>query len=37
MSTDLTRLTAVELLEGYESSAFSPVEVLRAVLDRLEQ
>jgi aspartyl-tRNA(Asn)/glutamyl-tRNA(Gln) amidotransferase subunit A len=37
MSTDLTWLTAAELLEGYGSSAFSPVEVLRAVLDRFEQ
>ena len=37
MSTALTALTALELLAGYESRAFSPVEVMRAVLDRLEQ
>jgi aspartyl-tRNA(Asn)/glutamyl-tRNA(Gln) amidotransferase subunit A len=37
MSTDLTMLTAEALLAGYESRAFSPVEVMRAVLDRLAQ
>jgi aspartyl-tRNA(Asn)/glutamyl-tRNA(Gln) amidotransferase subunit A len=37
MSTDLTMLTAAELLEGYKSLSISPVEVLRAVLDRLDQ
>ena len=37
MGTDLTALTALELLDGYQARAFSPVEVLRAVLERLDQ
>jgi aspartyl-tRNA(Asn)/glutamyl-tRNA(Gln) amidotransferase subunit A len=37
MNTDLTTLTAAELLEGYGGGAFSPVEVLQAMLDRLAQ
>ncbi len=37
MTTDLTALTALELLAGYRSRAFSPVEVLQAVFERLEE
>jgi aspartyl-tRNA(Asn)/glutamyl-tRNA(Gln) amidotransferase subunit A len=33
--TDLADLTAVELLDGYASGAFSPVEAARAVLARI--
>ena len=35
MNADLTMLTAAELVAGYGSGAFSPVEVVQAVLDRL--
>ena len=34
---DLCALTAVELLEGYRKHELSPVEVTRAVLERIEQ
>ncbi|GHE27592.1 amidase [Streptomyces capitiformicae] len=34
---DLTRLTAVRLVEGYRKGEFSPVEVTRAVLERAER
>ncbi|WP_320782175.1 amidase [Streptomyces sp. CRN 30] len=34
---DLTRLTAVRLLDGYRAGAFSPVEAVRAVLERAER
>jgi aspartyl-tRNA(Asn)/glutamyl-tRNA(Gln) amidotransferase subunit A len=34
--TELTDLTAVRLLEGYRSGAFSPVEATRAALARIE-
>ncbi|MEV0091753.1 amidase [Streptomyces sp. NPDC050738] len=35
--TDLTRLTALQLLSGYENGAFTPVDVTRAVLARAEE
>ncbi|WP_037676466.1 amidase [Streptomyces griseus] len=35
--TDLTDLTAVELVEGYRAGAFSPVEAVRAALERAER
>jgi aspartyl-tRNA(Asn)/glutamyl-tRNA(Gln) amidotransferase subunit A len=35
--TDLTALTAVELLAGYRAGDFSPVEATRAALDRARQ
>ncbi|MEE1937931.1 amidase [Streptomyces sp. TRM 70361] len=34
---DLTRLTAARLVEGYAAREFSPVEVVRAVLERSEK
>ncbi|GLW45388.1 amidase [Streptomyces sp. NBRC 14336] len=34
--TDLTGLTAVQLLDGYRTGAFSPVDVTRAALERAE-
>jgi aspartyl-tRNA(Asn)/glutamyl-tRNA(Gln) amidotransferase subunit A len=34
--TDLTGLTAVQLLDGYRAGAFSPVDATRAVLERAE-
>ncbi|CCK29825.1 amidase [Streptomyces davaonensis JCM 4913] len=34
--TDLTGLTAVQLLDGYRTGAFSPVEATRAALERAE-
>jgi aspartyl-tRNA(Asn)/glutamyl-tRNA(Gln) amidotransferase subunit A len=37
MKTDLCSLSATELLAGYRRKAFSPVEVTRAVLRRIEQ
>ena len=37
MSEELTRLTAVELLAGYRSKRFSPVEVCEAVLARMDE
>src|SRR5574342_460503 len=36
MNTDLCALTATELLEGYRKHELSPVEVTRAVLERIE-
>lgn len=35
--TELSDLTAVQLVEGYGSGAFSPVETVRAALDRIER
>ncbi len=35
--SNLVRLTAIELCEGYRSGAFSPVEVAEAVLERIDQ
>jgi aspartyl-tRNA(Asn)/glutamyl-tRNA(Gln) amidotransferase subunit A len=35
--TDLCSLTAVQLLEGYRTRAFSPVEVAAAVMKRIEE
>jgi aspartyl-tRNA(Asn)/glutamyl-tRNA(Gln) amidotransferase subunit A len=35
--SDLCSLTAVQLLEGYRTKAFSPVEVAAAVLKRIEE
>ncbi|MBK3579707.1 amidase [Streptomyces sp. MBT65] len=37
MTTELTELTAVELLDGYRRGEFSPVEATRATLDRAEE
>ncbi|MDV9174661.1 amidase family protein, partial [Streptomyces sp. W16] len=37
MTTELTELTAVELLDGYRRREFSPVEATRAILDRAEE
>ena len=37
MSTDLTQCTATELLDLYGSRSASPVEVVQAVLDRIER
>ncbi|MEU2558817.1 amidase [Streptomyces longispororuber] len=34
---DLTALTATQLVDGYRAGAFSPVEVVRAVLRRAEE
>ncbi|MDT9701634.1 amidase [Streptomyces sp. P17] len=34
--TDLTGLTAVQLLDGYRTGAFSPVDATRAALERAE-
>ncbi len=36
MTEDLTRLTAVDLMAGYRSKQFSPVEVCEAVLARMD-
>jgi len=36
VSQELIWLSAIELLEGYHSGAFSPVEVTRATLDRIQ-
>ncbi|MFF1299415.1 MULTISPECIES: amidase [unclassified Streptomyces] len=35
--TELTELTAVQLVEGYRKGEFSPVEVTRAALERAER
>ncbi|WP_405583154.1 amidase [Streptomyces sp. NBC_01092] len=35
--TDLTELTAVQLLDGYRAGEFSPVEATRAALERAER
>ncbi|KOV51802.1 amidase [Streptomyces sp. AS58] len=35
--TELTELTAVQLVDGYRKGEFSPVEVTRAALDRAER
>jgi aspartyl-tRNA(Asn)/glutamyl-tRNA(Gln) amidotransferase subunit A len=35
--SDLFSLTAVQLLEGYRTRAFSPVEVARAVMQRIDE
>lgn len=35
--TDLTTLTATELLDGYRKGEFSPVDATRAALDRAER
>ncbi len=35
--TDLTELTAVQLVDGYRKGAFSPEEAVRAVLERAER
>ncbi|MGQ4482510.1 amidase [Streptomyces sp. SAS_276] len=37
MTTELTELTAVELLDGYRRREFSPVETARATLERAEE
>ncbi len=37
MPTDLNRLPATALLEGYAAKAFSPSEVMEALIDRLER
>ncbi|MBK3566460.1 amidase [Streptomyces sp. MBT62] len=37
MTTELTELTAVELLDGYRRGEFSPVEATRATLERAEE
>src|SRR2546423_7724383 len=37
MTADLCALTATELLEGYRKHDLSPVEVTRAVLERIEK
>ncbi|WP_329554722.1 amidase [Streptomyces sp. NBC_00696] len=37
MTTELTELTAVELLDGYRRREFSPVEATRATLERAEE
>ncbi|WP_405972236.1 amidase [Streptomyces sp. NBC_00988] len=37
MTTELTELTAVELLDGYRRGEFSPVDATRATLDRAEE
>ncbi|MFG2782469.1 amidase [Streptomyces prunicolor] len=37
MTTELTELTAVELLDGYRGREFSPVDATRATLDRAEE
>ncbi|WP_394433786.1 amidase [Streptomyces sp. SGAir0957] len=37
MTTELTRLTAQELLDGYRKGEFSPVDATRAVLARVEE
>jgi aspartyl-tRNA(Asn)/glutamyl-tRNA(Gln) amidotransferase subunit A len=33
MTTELTELTAVELLDGYRKGEFSPVDATRAALE----
>ncbi|EGX57855.1 putative amidase [Streptomyces zinciresistens K42] len=35
--TDLTELTAVQLLDGSRTGAFSPVDAVRAALERAER
>lgn len=35
--TQLSKLTAIELISGYTERTFSPVEVTRAVLDRIDR
>jgi len=37
MKTDLCSLTAVQLMEGYRTRQFSPVEVAAAVIKRIEE
>ncbi|WP_043686766.1 amidase [Streptomyces xylophagus] len=37
MTTELTELTAVELLDGYRRREFGPVEATRATLERAEE
>jgi aspartyl-tRNA(Asn)/glutamyl-tRNA(Gln) amidotransferase subunit A len=37
MTIELTGLSACDLIEGYARGAFSPVEVLRAVLERVDK
>ena len=37
MTTELTELTAVELLDGYRRREFSPVDTTRATLERAEE
>lgn len=37
VTTDLTRLSATELLDGYRSTSFSPVEVIEAVLAEVDR
>jgi aspartyl-tRNA(Asn)/glutamyl-tRNA(Gln) amidotransferase subunit A len=37
MKTDLCSLTAVQLMEGYRTRAFSPVEVAGAVIKRIDE
>ena len=37
MTTELTELTAVELLDGYRRREFSPVDATRATLERAEE
>src|SRR6478752_6529991 len=37
MTIDLTALSASELIGGYARGAFSPVEILQAVLERLDK
>ena len=36
-ATDLCRLSAAELLDGYARRAFSPVEVTTSVLERIDR
>ena len=35
MSKELIQMSAIELLDGYRSGNFSPVEATQAVLDRI--
>ncbi|GAA2337540.1 amidase [Streptomyces kunmingensis] len=37
MTTELTGLTALDLLDGYRKGEFSPVDAVRAVLARIEE
>ena len=37
MSKELIQMSAIELLDGYRSSTFSPVEATQAVLDRIHK
>ncbi|NEB79881.1 amidase, partial [Streptomyces sp. SID14478] len=37
MTTELTQLTAQDLLDGYRKGEFSPVDATRAVLARIEE